>query len=225
MNPETMRTPGCLRMAAERTAALAGLVALSPLLAVIAAAIAVETGFPVLFRQRRVGRGGTDFYLLKFRSMASGTKGPSITRSGDSRITGVGRFLRRYKLDEIPQLWNVVRGEMDLIGPRPEVPHYVDLSDPLWKAVLMTRPGISDLATLVYRNEEEALAAVPDPERFYRETILPDKLALNLRYMRRRSPASDFRLLFWTVRYSFAPAGFTPEKIRRLFQTSAPHNA
>ena len=169
----------------------------------------VNDGRPVLFRQRRVGRHGEPFTILKFRSMRMRRGGPEITSSGDGRVTRTGRFLRRYKLDELPQLWNVVRGDMSLIGPRPELPRYVDPL-PAWRAVHRVRPGITDLATLVYRDEERVLAGFPDPERGYRETVLPAKLALNLEYLQRRSPSRDLKLLALTVRYSFWPGRFKP---------------
>lgn len=204
-----------------RAAAAAGLLALSPALAMAAAAVWIEGGFPVLFRHVRVGRGGRKFALLKFRTMRKNARGLPVTAGGDPRITRVGRFLRRYKIDELPQLWNVLRGEMALVGPRPEVPDYVDPNDPVWRAVLQERPGITDLATLMYRNEEEILAGARDPDRYYREVVLPAKLALNLRYARASSPASDLRLLAMTLRYSFLPFGFDPARIERAF---APRN-
>jgi lipopolysaccharide/colanic/teichoic acid biosynthesis glycosyltransferase len=117
----------------------------------------------------------------------------------------VGRFLRAYKLDELPQLFNVIRGDMNLIGPRPEVAQFVDFSDPTWRQVLQSKPGITDLATLTYRNEEQILAEAADSIQAYRQTILPHKLALNLEYQRNRSWKSDLRLLALTVRHSLAP--------------------
>ncbi len=201
----------------ERLISLLGLILVSPVLALLAAAIVVEDGSPVLFRQLRIGRHGNPFWLLKLRSMRNGKAGMAITAKNDSRITRMGSFLRKYKLDELPQLWNVVRGDMNLIGPRPEVPAFVDLESPVWRAVLAVRPGISDLATLIYRNEEEILGARTDPEAYYRAEVLPDKLALNLEYIRRRTPLSDLRLIAMTVRYSFFPAGFRPEAVRQAF--------
>ena len=194
-----------------------GLVVLSPVLMAIGIWIRVSDGSPILFKQIRVGRNGRPFELLKLRSMRKANSGAQITSAGDPRITVPGRILRRYKLDEIPQLWNVVRGDMSLVGPRPEVPEYVNIGDPLWKAILSRRPGITDLPTLVYRNEEEILARVAHPERHYREFILPDKLAMNLAYGGRSSLWLDLRLLLLTVRYSFWPAGFDPDAIREAF--------
>jgi len=143
--------------------------------------------------------------------------GPAITAGGDKRITAIGKVLRRYKLDELPQLWNVVRGDMSLIGPRPEVPEFVNLERPEWRGILSVRPGIADLATLVYRNEEEILARASEPERFYREVVLPEKMALSLHCIRARSIRFDLKLLALTLRYSFMPHGFDAARIRRAF--------
>ncbi len=206
--------------ALEITLCCLGLLVLSPLLIAVGLGIWVTDGFPILFRQVRVGRNGRPFQLLKLRSMRKANAGAKITSAGDPRITGIGRILRRYKLDEIPQLWNVVRGDMALVGPRPEVPEYVNSQDPVWKAILTRRPGITDLPTLVYRNEEDILARFPQPERHYREFILPDKLAMNLAYGELSSPWRDLRLVVLTVRYSFWPAGFDPEAIRTGFLRS-----
>jgi len=186
---------------AERLLALGALVLASPVLILAALAIVLEDGPPVLFRQGRVGRRGRLFSLLKLRSMRSRSGGLKITAGADPRITRTGRFLRKYKLDELPQLWNVVRGEMSIIGPRPEVPEYVDAADPLWHEVLAARPGISDLASLVYRDEQELLRDVADPDSFYRSTLLPQKLKLSVFYNSRRNLFRDIKLLVLTVRY------------------------
>jgi lipopolysaccharide/colanic/teichoic acid biosynthesis glycosyltransferase len=209
--------PSPVRRVSEIILCCLGLALLSPLLMVLALWIWLSDGFPILFRQVRVGRNGQSFELLKLRSMRMGKAGTQITSAGDPRVTRVGRIMRRYKLDEIPQLWNVVRGDMALVGPRPEVPDYVNTKDPLWMAILSRRPGITDLPTLVYRNEEEILARFPHPERYYREHILPDKLAMNLAYGRQASPWQDLRLVALSVRYSFWPAGFDPQAIRAAF--------
>jgi lipopolysaccharide/colanic/teichoic acid biosynthesis glycosyltransferase len=207
-----------IRNAGERLLALAGIIAVSPVLLVACAAILFEDGGPVLFRQRRVGRHGRGFRLLKLRSMRKDNGGLKITTGSDPRITRTGAFLRRYKLDELPQLWNVVRGEMSLIGPRPEVPDYVDERDQLWREVLSVRPGISDLASLVYRNEEEMLHGVSDPDSFYRTSLLPRKLRLSAHYIRRRSLAGDLRLLLMTFRYSFLSSRVEPERVLNAFE-------
>jgi lipopolysaccharide/colanic/teichoic acid biosynthesis glycosyltransferase len=201
----------------DRVAAAAGLVLLFPVWLAAAAAIALEGSGPVLFRQTRVGQGGRLFQLLKFRSMRAGLAGSRITAGGDARITRVGRVLRRYKLDELPQLWNVLRGDMSLVGPRPEIPGFVDPQDPAWNTVLEVKPGITDVASLVYRNEEEILAGAADPERYYRETVLPAKLAMNIRYLRAASFRLDLKVILWTVRYSFFPAGFDTDRVKCFF--------
>ena len=200
----------------DRAAGVAGLTLLSPLWLAALAAVVVEDGFPAFFRQQRVGRGGKNFALLKLRSMRKNNIGPQITSGRDPRITRVGRIIRKYKIDELPQFWNVVTGELSVVGPRPEVPRYVDVRDPIWQRVLSVRPGITDLATLVYRNEEELLAAAPDPERYYRETLLPAKLRLNVEYLDNRNWWSDVKLIVLTARYSFFPGGFDGEKIRQV---------
>jgi lipopolysaccharide/colanic/teichoic acid biosynthesis glycosyltransferase len=185
----------------------------APLMGLIALAVRWHDRGPVFYRQIRIGRHGKPFTILKFRSMRMNNAGATITSSGDDRVTPIGRILRRYKLDELPQLWNVVRGEMSLIGPRPEVPQFVDEADPIWRAVHRVRPGITDLATLVYRDEEQVLAQYADPERGYREAVLPAKLALNLEYLERRTAARDLKLLALTIRYSFIPNGFHPDRV------------
>ncbi len=195
-----------------RLAAAVGLILLAPFLIAIAAALATVNGRPIIFRQTRIGRLGREFTLLKFRSMRT-EPGPGVTSQGDNRVTPLGRFLRRYKLDELPQLWNVVKGEMSLIGPRPEIPLYVDPTNPLHRSVLQVPPGITGLAGLLYRDEEAILAREQNPERYYREHILPDKLRLSLLYIERRSPSLDIKLLALTIWYSLVPSRFDAEHI------------
>jgi len=197
--------PSWLRQSLDCCCSALALVILSPVLLLIAVAVLLETGRPVLFRQTRVGRGGTTFALLKFRTMIIGAKGLAITARGDSRITRTGRFLRKYKLDELPQLWNVVRGDMSLVGPRPEVPEFVETHSPIWRSVLRVRPGITDPASIAYRNEEELLAQAPDPIPFYREQVLPAKLALNVAYLQKRTLWLDVRVILQTARCAFFP--------------------
>jgi lipopolysaccharide/colanic/teichoic acid biosynthesis glycosyltransferase len=204
-----------LRSLFDRVAAALGLVALAPVLVAVGIAVVIEDGWPWWFAQERIGRSGRPFRLLKFRSMRRANSGSLITARGDSRITRVGAVIRKYKLDELPQLWNVLKGEMDLIGPRPEVARYVEMNDPLWRGVLQVRPGITDLATLVYRNEEEILAQAEDPEQYYRQVVLPEKLRLNLEYQEKRSLLRDLRLIFLTLRYSFLPGDFDRQRIRQ----------
>ena len=183
-----------LPRAVEAALACLGLAVASPVLLAAAGLVAATSPGPVIFRQQRAGLGGRPFTLLKLRSMRLAPEGSQLTAAGDARITPVGRWLRRCKLDEIPQLWNVVRGDMSLVGPRPEVPRYVGES-PLWRQVLAARPGLTDPVTLRLRDEEALLASVPDPERFYRERLLPWKLRGYRDYLARRSWVSDFGVL------------------------------
>lgn len=153
---------------------------------------------PFLYRAPRVGRGGVTFSLLKVRTMAQGSGGPRVTRAGDPRVTPLGRILRRYRIDELPQLVNVVRGEMSLVGPRPEDPRYVDWSDPVHRRVFTATPGITGLAQLAF-HDEAALLTGPEAEELYRSIVLPAKLALDLEYLERRSMGLDLRILARTV--------------------------
>lgn len=197
-------------------AALAGLIVLAPVMAVIGLAVLIGDGSPVFYRQKRIGKNGRPFVILKFRSMRSnGSGGPAITAACDSRVTRVGAWLRQTKLDELPQLLNVLRGDMSLIGPRPEVPDYVEIEDPLWRAVLASPPGITDLATLAFRNEEEMLGPASDPDAYYRSSILPAKLRLNVLYQQSRTLPRDLKLLWLTARYSFFPHGYDRDRILR----------
>ena len=181
-----------------------GLLVLSPLFLVLAVWIPLDSPGPVFYRQTRVGRGGRDFRIFKFRTMRVGAdKGSLVTIGGrDPRVTRVGAFLRRLKLDELPQLLNVLVGDMSLVGPRPEVRKYVDLYTPEQSHVLDVRPGMTDAASIKYRNESELLGQVKDPEDYYIHVILPDKLAINLDYVRNHSFWGDIKLIFktiWTV--------------------------
>lgn len=205
----------------DRLLASLALLAAVPVCAAIAIAILLEDRGPVFFGQTRVGRAGVPFLLWKFRSMRCNQAGLTITAEGDERVTRVGRFIRRYKLDELPQFWNVVRGELSLIGPRPEVARYVMSGNAIWQQVLSVRPGITDLASLCYRDEESELAAVADPETYYRNVLLPAKLALNLEYQRCRTVWTDWKLLLFTARYCFLRRGFDPARIRRALVTES----
>ncbi len=181
----------------EVVISLLGLAATAPLLALSALGIAVTSPGPVFFRQQRVGLKGRTFTLYKLRTMRwRQTNGPQLTASGDRRITCFGRILRRTKLDELPQLWNVLKGEMSLVGPRPEVPRYVNLENPIWRLVLDARPGITDPVTLRLRDEERLLAAVTgDQEIFYLETLQPFKLKEYFLYLTRRTWLEDVKVL------------------------------
>jgi lipopolysaccharide/colanic/teichoic acid biosynthesis glycosyltransferase len=196
--------------------AIAGLIVLSPLLLVVTLAVKCGSKGPALFGQARIGRGGKTFKIWKFRSMVSGaeTMGPLITASGDTRVTGIGRYLRRWKLDELPQLWNVLIGDMSFVGPRPELPFYVRDYTPEQRQVFAVRPGITDPAALEYRHEEEILAKAADRERFYREVVLPRKLTLNLEYIRNLSFRYDLTLILRTLGAIFRrPASTTISEI------------
>ena len=186
----------------DLVASAGGLILLSPLLLAIAVAVVIDSGRPALFRQKRVGRHGTPFEILKFRSMRPATDNTAalVTSAGDQRITRVGGWLRSTKLDELPQLWNVVRGDLSIVGPRPEVQRYVDLwPAPDREIILSVRPGITDPASTKYRREEELLAGQQDPEAFYRAVILPDKVRLYRDYVETQSLANDFRILLGTA--------------------------
>lgn len=202
--------------AVGRSIAAAGLLALSPLIGVLAVAVRLTSPGPVFHRARRVGPHG-EFTLHKLRTMRPGAAaaGPGVTAAGDARVTALGRVLRRTKLDELPQLWDVVRGEMALVGPRPEDPRYVDLTVPLHRVVFSARPGITGPTALAYRNEESVLAAAAldvaradgrgvatddDLDRAYRETVLPAKLAMDAEYLRTRSTRGDLAILGRTIR-------------------------
>jgi lipopolysaccharide/colanic/teichoic acid biosynthesis glycosyltransferase len=184
----------------EAAAALVGLIVFSPVIALGAAAVAMTSGGPVFFRQTRVGRGGRPFTLVKLRTMRSSRGAPEVTAGGDARVTPVGRFLRHTKLDELPQLWNVLKGEMGLVGPRPEVPRYVQDDNPLWQVVLRARPGLTDPVTLRLRHEEALLARVEgDREHYYLETLQPLKLRGYAAYLEVRTWRSDVRVIWDTI--------------------------
>ena len=175
------------------------LAVLSPLLLLLSVAIIIDSGFPVFFSQVRVGRGFRKFQLRKFRTMRTGLSGSLITVAGDSRITCLGRLLRNAKLDEVPQFWNVLRGEMSVVGPRPEIPEYVALFQERYLTILAVRPGITDLASIHFRNEEAVLAMSRDPLSDYREHVLPMKLDLADRYLQTRSLYGDFAIIARTA--------------------------
>ena len=196
----------------EVFAALAGLIIAAPVLALAALGIAFTSRGRIIFRQSRVGQDGRIFVLYKFRTMRLGQVGLQVTAGDDSRITYVGRLLRKTKMDELPELWNVLKGDMSLVGPRPEVPRYVDLNNSKWQLVLKVRPGITDPLTLRLRNEEELLAKVKgDRERFYLETLQPFKLRGYLEYLHRRSWQNDMKILWSTcIAVIFRKSGSHP---------------
>jgi lipopolysaccharide/colanic/teichoic acid biosynthesis glycosyltransferase len=190
-----------LKRTFDVVASAIGLVVLSPVLLTLALLVQLSSPGLVFYRATRVGRYGQTFKLFKFRSMVVNADqiGPAVTGAGDPRVTPVGRFLRRTKLDELPQLINVLRGEMSLVGPRPEDPRYVALYSDEQREILNVRPGITSLASVRYRNEEAALAGA-DWEQHYIEHILPDKLAVDFEYARSATLWTDVRVIFGTLR-------------------------
>ncbi len=180
--------------------ALFGLILLFIPFALIAVVIKCTSKGPVYFRQVRVGKNGREFRIFKFRTMVTDAekKGMQITVGDDCRITGIGRFLRKTKIDELPQLINVLVGDMSFVGPRPEVPKYVGMYDGYQKNVLRVRPGITELASIIYRNENDILAKSEEPERTYITEIMPEKIALNLEYIRKMNLFYDLSLIFKT---------------------------
>ena len=186
-----------LKVAFDRLAALVGLLVLFPVLLVIAILIKVKMpGGPVLFTQKRVGKGGKLFTMYKFRSMTMGHGGSSVSVAGETRITPLGANLRKYKLDELPELWNVLIGDMSFVGPRPDVPGYADKLESEDRKILQLKPGITGPASLKYRNEEELLAAVKNPKRYNDEVIFPDKVRINLNYLSHWTFWLDIKIIF-----------------------------
>lgn len=180
--------------------ALIGLLMLWPLLLVIAVIIRIKMpDGPILFRQQRVGQYGRLFTLVKFRSMSVGHHGGSVSVAGEARITPLGAKLRRYKLDELPELWNVFVGDMSFVGPRPDVPGYADKLQGNDRRILSLKPGITGPATLKYRNEEELLAEQSDPQRYNDEVIFPDKIRINLQYLDDHTLLQDLKIIFKTI--------------------------
>ena len=184
----------------DRLASLVGLFCLWPVLAVVAILIRVKMpGGPVIFRQKRVGRHGRLFTMYKFRSMTVSHGGSSVSVAGESRITPLGARLRRYKLDELPELWNVLKGDMSFVGPRPDVPGYADHLRGESRRVLVLRPGITGPASLKYRDEEELLATVENPQEYNDQVIYPDKVRINLYYLDHYSFVKDIQMIVCTV--------------------------
>ena len=190
------------KRALDLAVSVPALIALSPALLVMAALVKAGSPGPVFYAQERVGRRGRPFRLYKFRTMVTDAdkSGPAVTSSGDARITPLGRTLRKWKLDELPQLWNVVRGDMSLVGPRPEVRKYTDIFRDDYSEILEISPGITDYAALEYRDEEEVLARYPDAEEAYTSVVLPEKIALYRQYLRNMGFRSDLKIIFRTIR-------------------------
>lgn len=189
-----------LKFIFDRVVAFFGLLFLSPVLLVVAVLVKLKMpGGPVIFKQKRVGKDGRLFTMRKFRSMTVNHGGSSVSVAGESRITPLGAKLRRFKLDELPELWNVLVGDMSFVGPRPDVPGYADALQGAEREVLQLRPGITGPASLKYRNEEEILSRVPDPQKYNDEVIFPDKVRINLYYLHHYSFWMDIKLILATV--------------------------
>lgn len=178
-----------------------GLIILSPLFLLIAVFIKISSAGPVIYTQKRVGQNGREFSIFKFRTMRMQRQGDSLLTIGnrDKRITAVGYWLRRYKLDELPQLGNVLAGDMSMVGPRPEVKRYTDLYTAEQRRILSVKPGITDMASIEYRNENELLAAAANPEEFYIKEIMPHKIMLNMQYINSRTIKNYFKVIFYTL--------------------------
>lgn len=189
-----------LPRAVDVVLAVLGLLLTSPLLLASAVTVALTSPGGALFRQKRVGRHGHIFTLYKLRTMRASESGPQVTKGNDPRITNSGRFLRKTKLDELPTFWNVLKGDMAMVGPRPEVPRYVKLEDPLWQKVLAVRPGITDPVTVHLRSEEELLAQVGgDTEEYYLTELQPQKMKGYLDYLQTRNWRTDLTVLWGTL--------------------------
>ena len=180
---------------------LLGILITSPILLVVSVLIKLTSKGPVFYKQERIGKDEKPFFILKFRTMVvnADQQGLKITVGGDKRITGVGKFLRKSKLDELPQLFNVFVGQMSLVGPRPEVAEYVSLYNDEQRKVLSVRPGITDYASVCFRNENEILAEAEDPQKEYIEHIMPLKLRYNAKYIEEMSVWTDLKLIFFTL--------------------------
>lgn len=184
----------------DRLASVMGLLILWPILLLVAIMIRVKMpGGPVIFKQKRVGQDGKLFTMYKFRSMTDSHSGSSVSVAGESRITPLGAKLRKYKLDELPELWNVLKGDMSFVGPRPDVPGYADKLEGRDRNILKLKPGITGPASLKYRDEEELLAKIENPQKYNDEVIYPDKIKINLYYLEHYSFLKDIQMIICTV--------------------------
>ena len=184
----------------DRGASLFGLIFLFPVLIIISILIRIKMpGGPVIFKQKRVGQYGRLFTMYKFRSMTVAHSGSSISVKGESRITPLGAVLRKYKLDELPELWNVLIGDMSFVGPRPDVPGYADRLEGEHRRILLLKPGITGPASLKYRNEEELLAEQKEPQKYNDEFLFPDKVRINIEYLDSWSFWTDIKIIIYTV--------------------------
>ncbi|MBE8474524.1 sugar transferase [Streptomyces justiciae] len=194
-------SPGLARRILDVAVATALLIALAPLLVLLAVLVGTTSGRPVLFRQRRVGAGGTEFTLYKFRSMRNGCAGPGVTANTDARVTGTGRLLRWLSLDELPQLWNVLRGDMTLVGPRPEVPHLAERYPLELRWIFRHRPGLTGPCQLKSRAYASALEGRPDPEQFYLTVLVPQRVALDAEFLAHATVGDVLRFTVRTIVY------------------------
>lgn len=201
---------GGMKRVFDLAAAFLGVLLLSPLFLAVALWVRVCDGSPVFFRQVRIGRGGDPFRMLKFRTMVPGAenRGALLTVGADGRITPTGKWLRRWKIDELPQLFNVLGGTMSFVGPRPEVARYVARYTPEQRSVLDRMPGITDPASIRYRDESELLARAGDPEDYYVRVLLPEKIRLNLEYGERATVSADVRVILKTLIPRLPPGDF-----------------
>ena len=189
-----------LKFLFDQLASFFGLIFLSPVLLVVALLIRIRMpGGPVIFKQKRVGQHGSLFTMYKFRSMTVGHSGSSVSVKGESRITPLGAKLRKYKLDELPELWNVLIGDMSFVGPRPDVPGYADKLQGDDRRILFLKPGITGPASLKYRNEEELLAEQEDPQKYNDEVLFPDKVRINIEYLDHWSFWNDIKIIIYTI--------------------------
>jgi lipopolysaccharide/colanic/teichoic acid biosynthesis glycosyltransferase len=201
----------------EAALAFVGLTLSAPVIGLLALAVKVSSPGGVFFKQHRAGKNGKSFILIKLRTMKASEPGPHVTERADSRVTRVGRFLRMTKLDELPELWNVLRGDMSLVGPRPEVPCFVDLRDVRWQTVLRARPGLTDPVTLRLRNEEHLLSEVGgDLECFYRDALLPVKLSGYIDYLESRSWKRDVEVILKTAVSIAWPSRTPPPTVAQI---------
>lgn len=201
LQPLVVRNPVSLfiKNIADYVAASVALLLSGPPMLLIAAAILIADGRPILFRQTRVGRDGRHFRMYKFRTMVEGAATSTVSVAKDPNVTKLGRFLRRFKLDELPELINVLKGDMSFVGPRPDVPGFADTVRGIDREILSVKPGITGPASLKYAREEDILASVADPVRYNREVIYPDKVRLNRQYVATRSLLGDLRIVLLTL--------------------------
>ena len=189
-----------LKFIFDRWASLFGLIFLFPVLIIVGILICIKMpGGPIIFKQRRVGQYGRLFTMYKFRSMTVAHSGSSVSVKGESRITPLGAVLRKYKLDELPELWNVLIGDMSFVGPRPDVPGYADKLEGEDRRMLLLKPGITGPASLKYRNEEELLAKQENPQEYNDKVLFPDKVRLNIEYLDNWSFSNDIKFIIYTV--------------------------